>query len=107
MAKIVFVKDDGSRAEVEAAAGASAMDAAIANGVTGIIAECGGSAACGTCHVYVESPELGRLGALTDNEDNLLGFTAADRLPNSRLSCQIIMSAELDGLVLRIPDRQI
>lgn len=107
MPRIVFVKDDGSRAEVEADVGRSAMDAAIAHGVTGIIAECGGSAACGTCHVYVESPDLSRLGAITDNEDNLLGFTAAERLPNSRLSCQIVMSAELDGMVLRIPDRQI
>ncbi|MDP3138516.1 MAG: 2Fe-2S iron-sulfur cluster-binding protein [Burkholderiaceae bacterium] len=107
MPKIVFVNHDGSRAEVEAVPGASAMDASIAHGVPGIIAECGGSAACGTCHVYVESPELARLGALTDNEDNLLGFTAADRQPNSRLSCQIIMSADLDGMVLRIPDRQI
>jgi 2Fe-2S ferredoxin len=101
------VAPDQSVIEVVAAAGTSAMRAAIKNGIEGIVAECGGVAACGTCHVYVAPAFIDRLPAMTDNEDTLLDFTAADRCANSRLSCQIMLDDTLDGLVLQIPDCQL
>lgn len=82
------------------------MLAATSHGVAGILAECGGNAMCATCHVYVESGWLDRLPAMTSEEDALLDGAAAERLPNSRLSCQIKVTPELDGLELRLPRRQ-
>jgi ferredoxin len=73
----------------------------------GIVAECGGSAMCGTCHVYVDPAWLDKLPAPLPNELEMLECTAAERLPESRLSCQIKLTPGLDGLVVRIPDRQL
>jgi len=70
------------------------------------VAECGGGAVCATCHVYVDETWLAKLKPVAADEDELLDGTASGRLPNSRLSCQIEMTAELDGLVLRLPQRQ-
>lgn len=105
--KITYVGVDGRRNVVDAAAGVSVMQAAVSNGVDGIVAECGGSAMCATCHVYVESSDAIRLPPMKPNEDALLDGTASERRSNSRLSCQIVMTSELDGIVVELPERQI
>jgi ferredoxin, 2Fe-2S len=107
MPTIDFIHPDGRTESVNAEPGVSAMRAALAHGLDGIVAECGGSAVCATCHVYVDAAWLAKLKPVSADEDELLDGTASDRLPNSRLSCQIEMTAELDGLVLRLPERQI
>ena len=103
---IHFIHPDNRAENVEAEIGNSAMRAALAHGLGGIVAECGGSAVCATCHVYVDEAWLAKLKPAGVDEDDLLDGTASERLPNSRLSCQIEMTAELDGLVLRLPERQ-
>ena len=107
MPVITFILPNGASERVEAGDGESAMLAATKHGLDGIVAECGGNAMCATCHVYVDDAWLARLPAMADEEDALLDGTAAERRANSRLSCQIKLAAELDGLVLRLPDRQI
>ena len=82
------------------------MLAALTHGVDGIVAECGGNAVCATCHVYVDDAWTSKLEPVSDDEDALLDGTAAERRPNSRLSCQIKVQPALAGLVVRIPDRQ-
>jgi ferredoxin, 2Fe-2S len=106
MPTIHFIHPDDRTESVEAEIGNSAMRAALAHGLDGIVAECGGSAVCATCHVYVDEAWLAKLKPVGADEDELLDGTASDRLPNSRLSCQIEMTSELDGLVLRLPARQ-
>jgi 2Fe-2S ferredoxin len=83
------------------------MLAATKRGLDGIVAECGGNAMCATCHVYVDDQWIARLAAVSDEEDALLDGTASERQPHSRLSCQIKITPELDGLVLRLPERQV
>ncbi|MBR1276503.1 2Fe-2S iron-sulfur cluster-binding protein [Bradyrhizobium sp. AUGA SZCCT0283] len=107
MPSIIFIHPDGSRQQIEASAGESAMQAATRNDLSGILAECGGNAMCATCHVYVDEAWLARLPAMGGAEDALLDGAAAERQANSRLSCQINLAADLDGLVLRLPDRQL
>jgi len=106
MPTIHYILKDGSTRTVAAKAGASVMEAAIHNNVRGIDAECGGSCACATCHVYVEDAFVDRLPPPDAMEDELLDAVAAGRLPGSRLSCQLTMVAELDGLTVRIPATQ-
>src|SRR5271170_3091134 len=106
MSRFIFISGNGEGAEIEAAAGTSAMRAAVTNGLEGILAECGGSLACGTCHVYVEPSQLALLSPPNVAESEMLEMTASERRPNSRLSCQIVMSDTLDGLVLHLPERQ-
>lgn len=107
MPAITFIHPDGKTERVEAGDGESAMQAATRHGLDGILAECGGNAMCATCHVYVDEAWLARLSATGDDEDALLDGAAAERRPTSRLSCQIRMMPHLDGLVLRLPERQI
>jgi len=107
MVKVNFVQPDGTRSEVEAPVGYSGMQAAQQNGVPGIVAECGGSACCATCHVYVSDEDLPRLPPVSVQEDQMLDCTASERQPNSRLSCQITLTEALDGLTLRIPETQL
>jgi 2Fe-2S ferredoxin len=107
MLSITFIHPDGSQQQVEASAGESAMQAATRQDISGILAECGGNAMCATCHVYVDEDWLGRLPAMGGDEDALLDGAAAERQANSRLSCQIKFAADLDGLVLSLPDRQL
>jgi 2Fe-2S ferredoxin len=106
MPNITFIDSDGRGQPIEATTGESAMQAATRNDINGILAECGGNAMCATCHVYVDEDWLARLPAMGDDEDALLDGTAAERRANSRLSCQIILVADLDGLVLNLPERQ-
>ncbi|GMO12629.1 2Fe-2S iron-sulfur cluster-binding protein [Bradyrhizobium sp. TM233] len=107
MPAITFVHPDGKSERVETADGESAMQAATRHGLGGILAECGGNAMCATCHVYVDESWLARLPAVADDEDALLDGAAAERRPTSRLSCQIAVTSELDGLVLKLPERQV
>lgn len=106
MTAIRFIQPDGRAQDVQAADGSSVMQAATTAGVAGIVAECGGSAMCATCHVYVEPQWAPRLAPPLANELEMLECTAAERRPESRLSCQIKLAAELDGLVVRLPERQ-
>lgn len=107
MPAITFTHSNGSSDRVEISDGESAMQAAARHGLDGILAECGGNAMCATCHVYVDDSWLSRLPAMADDEDALLDGAAAERRPASRLSCQIKVTPELDGLVLRLPERQV
>jgi 2Fe-2S ferredoxin len=83
------------------------MDLAVKNGVKGIVAECGGACACATCHVYVDEAFTGEVGEAGDLEDDMLDGAAAERRPNSRLSCQIKLRSELDGLKVTIAPEQV
>jgi ferredoxin, 2Fe-2S len=105
MAKITFVQPDGSRQEVEAEPGSTVMEAAIRNGVPGIEAECGGACSCATCHVYVDEGWVQKTGEAEPMEQDMLDF-AYDVRPTSRLSCQIRVTEELDGLVVTVPEQQ-
>jgi len=106
MPRLTFVSPDGARRDFEAETGDSVMRVAVVNGVEEIEAECGGSLACGTCHVYVDPAYLDRLPPIDPAEEEMLGFVADQRRGNSRLSCQIALTDALDGIVLRLPDRQ-
>lgn len=106
MPAVVYVLKDGRERRIELADGKSVMQGAIDHNVPGIDAECGGCCACATCHVYVDDAYLARLAPPDEGERDLLTGVAAESRPNSRLSCQITMTAALDGLVVRIPDRQ-
>ena len=107
MPNVVFVHPDGARQELEIADGTSVMQGATAQGIDGIVAECGGNCMCATCHVYVEPSQLASLPAMSEEEDALLDGTASERKPNSRLSCQLPVTAALDGLVVNLPERQV
>lgn len=107
MTAITFIHPDGRSQSLEGSAGESVMQLAVSRGIDEIVAECGGNAMCATCHVYVDDRWIDRLAAMTDEEDALLDGTAAERLPTSRLSCQIKIEPELNGLVLRLPERQV
>jgi 2Fe-2S ferredoxin len=106
MTTITFIHPDNTSQRVEAEDGASVMLAALTHGIDGIVAECGGSAVCATCHVYVDEAWVAKLDPVSDDEDALLDGTAAERRPTSRLSCQIKVSPALDGLMVRLPERQ-
>ncbi len=105
MTKLIYIAHDGKRFEVEAENGSTVMENAIRNAVPGIEAECGGACACATCHVYVDEAWMPALGEPETMEDDMLDFAYEVR-PNSRLSCQIKMHDELDGLVVTVPERQ-
>ena len=105
MTKIVFVNQDGTRHEIDAPNGTTAMENAVKNDVPGIEAECGGACACATCHVYVDEAFRALVGEPEAMEEDMLDF-AFDMRENSRLSCQIKISDELDGLILTVPEQQ-
>ncbi|MFZ6646269.1 2Fe-2S iron-sulfur cluster-binding protein [Undibacterium sp. TJN25] len=106
MPHITYILKDGARRELEVKAGATVMEAAIHNNVRGIDAECGGSMSCATCHVYVAPEFFDRLAAPDPTELALLEGVAAEQRATSRLSCQIVITADLDGLVVHVPERQ-
>ncbi|NEM08900.1 2Fe-2S iron-sulfur cluster-binding protein [Geodermatophilus normandii] len=106
MPTIGYVQPDGSRREVQAPAGTSVMKNAVLNDVPGIVAECGGSLMCATCHVYVDPADAERLPALSDDEDEMLEVAAAERRETSRLSCQLTVDESLDGLTVHVPEAQ-
>ena len=101
MPTIVYVTTDGERHEVEVESGYSVMEGAINNNIEGIVAECGGACACATCHSYIDERWLDKLPEMDDMEDSMLD-AAFERKANSRLTCQIEVSDELDGLVVEV-----
>jgi ferredoxin, 2Fe-2S len=105
MTSITFIQADGTQAEVKAQNGQSLMEIAVNNGIPGIDGDCGGVCACATCHVYVDPQWVGRAGSRTPTEVDMLEM-AADVEPNSRLACQISVTEELDGLIVRMPTAQ-
>ena len=105
MPKITYLSHTGSTTSVEAAIGMTVMRAAVMNGVPGIDADCGGSCACGTCHVIVDPAWAGRLPPPSASELDTLDLVS-DPQPNSRLSCQIEVTAAVDGLVVATPAAQ-
>ena len=105
MAKITYIENDGTEHSVEVRNGLSVMEGAIRNNVPGIDADCGGACACATCHVYVDEAWRDKTGSTSAMEDSMLDF-AENVEPNSRLSCQIRVSDDLDGLIVRLPESQ-
>ncbi|HUO94164.1 MAG TPA: 2Fe-2S iron-sulfur cluster-binding protein [Rhizomicrobium sp.] len=105
MPKIKYIEHNGKEHEIEVPNGWSVMEGAVKNLVPGIDADCGGACACATCHVYVDQSWLAKLTPKQDMEETMLDF-AQDLEPNSRLSCQIKVTPELDGLVVRMPKSQ-
>lgn len=105
MPKITYIDADGVARTVDADAGSNVMEAAIKNGIPGIEAECGGACACATCHVYVDEAWQEKAGSPSPMEEDMLDF-GYDVRPNSRLSCQIKVTKDLDGLIVRTPERQ-
>jgi len=105
MVKITFIDAAGQSRTVEAEEGSTVMEAAIRNDVPGIEAECGGACACATCHVYVDEAWVEKLPKPESMEEDMLDF-AYDVRTGSRLSCQIRVTAQIDGLVLRTPEQQ-
>lgn len=103
MPKVTWILADGSRVVADVEEGKNLMDAAVRSGVHGIVGECGGGLMCATCHVYVEAPFSFLAAEASAMESDLLDMTSAPRLPESRLSCQLVASAANDGLVLRVP----
>jgi len=105
MPKITFVGSDGSAADIDAKVGHTLMEVAVDSSIRGMVGECGGACACATCHAYIAEDWLDRLPAMDDMEDAMLE-SAMDRRDNSRLSCQIEVTAELDGLTVTIADNE-
>jgi 2Fe-2S ferredoxin len=105
--RVTYEPLEGPPTEIEAPLGATARDVALAHGVDGIIGECGGQLMCASCHVYVDEAFLEVLPPRSEDEEEMLESTASPRLPNSRLSCQIKLTEELDGLILRLPAEQL
>lgn len=107
MPKVTFVNHHGATTTVEEPDGVSVMQAAQNAGIGGIVAECGGSMMCATCHVYVAEPWTAKLPEMTATESEMLTMTVSERRATSRLSCQIVLSAALDGITVTLPERQI
>jgi 2Fe-2S ferredoxin len=105
MPSITFIDSKGTSRVVEAEVGSTVMETAIRHKVPEIVAECGGACACATCHVYVDEAFMPIVGKPQAMEEDMLDF-AYDVKPNSRLSCQIKVTAALDGLTITTPDRQ-
>lgn len=105
MVKITFIEHNGTEHVVEATPGMTVMEAATKNLVPGIEAECGGACACATCHVYVDDAWRNVTGTAEETEEDMLDF-AFDVRDSSRLSCQIKVTEAMDGLVVRIPEKQ-
>ena len=105
MASITFTDSKGTARTVEAEDGSTVMESAIRHRIPEIVAECGGACACATCHVYVDEAWMAKVGKPSGMEEDMLDFAYGVK-PNSRLSCQITVSASLDGLKISTPDRQ-
>jgi 2Fe-2S ferredoxin len=106
MPKVVFVSAQGDSKELTVPSGTNLMTAALQNGIDGIVAECGGVCMCSTCHVFIDPPYLEKLPPAQDTEEAVLEISAEERQPNSRLSCQIKVTDDLDGMIVRLPAKQ-
>ncbi|MEC3862432.1 2Fe-2S iron-sulfur cluster-binding protein [Mesobacterium sp. TK19101] len=106
MIKLSFVTSDGQEITTTARAGISLMEAARAANIPGILAECGGACSCSTCHVYVDRDWIGKLPGKAEDEADLLDFAFEPDEETSRLSCQVTLTPELDGMRVMVPERQ-
>lgn len=106
MVQITVIQPSGTSSQLDVPEGWSLMQAAVKNGIDGIVAECGGSCVCATCHVYVEQERFAELPPPGEDELELLDEVKAERRSNSRLSCQIKAAPDLEGLVVTIPECQ-
>ena len=105
MTKITYIENDGKEHTVDVQNGLTVMEGAVQNDIPGIDADCGGSMACATCHVYVQDEWFNKIESATDAEQDMIDM-AYEPKKNSRLSCQIIVSDKLDGLVVTTPEKQ-
>ena len=105
MPKIIYQTPDGTKNEVEVEVGYSVMEGAINNNIEGIVAECGGACACATCHSYIDEAWLDKLTPMDDMEDSMLD-AAFERKDNSRLTCQIEVTEQLDGLLVHVAENE-
>lgn len=105
MVEIRFIEHEGHETTCDVDVGLNLMEAALNNGIDGIVADCGGALSCATCHVYVDKNWQELLGEPSEEEEEMLEF-AIDRLAESRLSCQIVVSEAMAGLAIRVPERQ-
>ena len=105
MAKIKYIEHNGKEHEIEVSSGLTVMEGAIKNNIPGFDADCGGACACATCHVYINQDWVDKLNPKEDTEEDMLDF-AFDVKDNSRLSCQISVTDELDGLIVDLPEKQ-
>ena len=106
MPKITYIEHNGKNHTIEVANGLSVMEGAVQNNIPGIDADCGGSMACATCHVYVKEDWFNKLPKKEDGEEDMLDM-AFEPKKNSRLSCQLMVSDQLDGLVVDLPEKQV
>ena len=106
MPRITYKEHDGTEHVVEVEPETSVMQGAVNNDIPGVVAECGGSMACATCHVYVDDAWLDKLPEADDMESEMLDCVAAERRANSRLGCQVNVSDKVAGMIVRIPDTQ-
>jgi ferredoxin, 2Fe-2S len=106
MPSVTYVSPNGMTRTIDVPSGTSVMRAALDHKVEGILGECGGNCMCATCHVYVDPEYLGRIPAASGNEKMMLAIAAEGPEANSRLSCQIKVTGELDGIRVRLPGRQ-
>jgi 2Fe-2S ferredoxin len=106
MLKATYVSRDGRAVEVSVPAGTNLMQAAVQSGVTGIIGECGGNLMCATCHVYISPVSDVDVTEASSDENEMLNCVAAELRPESRLSCQLVMSPPMSGIVLDLPEEQ-
>ncbi|MEM7075095.1 MAG: 2Fe-2S iron-sulfur cluster-binding protein [Pseudomonadota bacterium] len=107
MVKITFIEHSGTQHEVEAKPGLTVMEVARDNNVPGIEADCGGACACSTCHVYVDAAWVGQLPQKDPMEEDMLDFAYEPDVERSRLTCQIKVTDDMDGLVVNVPERQV
>ena len=106
MAKITYIEHNGKNHTIDVTNGLSVMEGAVQNNISGIDADCGGSMACATCHVYVKEEWFNKMPKKEDGEEDMLDM-AFEPKKNSRLSCQIMVSDELDGLIVYLPEKQV
>jgi 2Fe-2S ferredoxin len=106
MPSVTYISHAGTSTTLDVPLGTSVMQAAVLNGLDGIVAECGGSCMCATCHVFVQEDQLSKLPEMELGEDAMLDGAATPRRPNSRLSCQLVMTPAMDGLVVHTPETQ-
>ena len=106
MPKITYIEHNGKSHTIEVANGLSIMEGAVQNNIPGIDADCGGSMACATCHVYVKEEGFNKLPKKEDGEEDMLDM-AFEPKKNSRLSCHLMVSDQIDGLVVYLPEKQV
>ncbi len=106
MPSVTYVSASGASRQIDVPSGMSVMQAALNHRIEGILGECGGNTMCATCHVYLDVSFLSRIPPAKENEKFMLSIAAEGPQPNSRLSCQIRMTEELDGIVVRLPGKQ-